>query len=76
MENNIMLGDCREKLKLIDNNSIDLILTSPPYDNLRNYNNPKSDWSFEVFKAIAEQLERVLKMGGVSMGCKRQDRKL
>ena len=27
----IILGDCREVLKDIDENSIDLIVTSPPY---------------------------------------------
>ena len=28
---NLVLGDCREKLKELSDNSIDLIFTSPPY---------------------------------------------
>jgi DNA modification methylase len=32
----IILGDCREVLKTIDENSIDLIVTSPPYADSRN----------------------------------------
>jgi DNA modification methylase len=31
----IMLGDCREKLKHLADNSIDLIVTSPPYADSR-----------------------------------------
>ncbi len=31
----IILGDCREVLKDLDENSIDLIVTSPPYADIR-----------------------------------------
>ena len=31
-------GDCLEVMKDIPDKSIDLIITSPPYDNLRTYN--------------------------------------
>lgn len=31
-------GDCLEIMKGIPDNSIDLTVTSPPYDNLRTYN--------------------------------------
>ena len=31
-------GDCLELMKNIPDNSIDLTVTSPPYDNLRTYN--------------------------------------
>lgn len=51
--------DCLEGLKLIDDNCIDLTVTSPPYDDLRKYNN-----NFD-FKNIAKQLFRVTKEGGV-----------
>ena len=34
----LRLGDCIELMKEINNNSIDLTITSPPYDDLRNYN--------------------------------------
>lgn len=33
----IIYGDCKEILKSIDDNSIDLIITSPPYANPRKY---------------------------------------
>ena len=35
--NKILHGDCVEILKKISENSIDLVITSPPYDNLRSY---------------------------------------
>ena len=42
MKNKIFNEDCLETLKRIENNSIDLILTSPPYDNLRKYDGTKN----------------------------------
>ena len=44
--------------------SVDLVVTSPPYDNLRTYND-SSSWDFETFKQVADGLIRVLKPGGV-----------
>ena len=35
--NNVLHGDCLELMKDIPDNSIDLTITSPPYDNLRDY---------------------------------------
>ena len=52
--------DCLEGLKLLDDNSIDLTVTSPPYDNLRTY----KGYSFD-FENIAKELYRVTKDGGV-----------
>ena len=52
--------DCLEGLKLLDNNSIDLVVTSPPYDGLRTYNG----YSFD-FENIAKELYRVIGDGGV-----------
>lgn len=63
MLNKIHLGDSRELLKKLEDNSIDMVLTSPPYDNLRSYQN--GEWSFSIFKEIASELVRVLKDGGV-----------
>ena len=54
------LGDCLEVMKTFPSNSIDLTVTSPPYDNLRNYNG----YSFD-FEGIAKELYRVIKDGGV-----------
>lgn len=64
--NNISLkhGDCIKIIKDIADKSIDCIITSPPYDNLRTYNNTLK-WDFEIFKEIAQELFRVLKEGGV-----------
>ena len=58
--NKIYNMDCLEGLKLIDDNSIDLTVTSPPYDNLRTYNG--FTWNFEE---ISKELYRVTKDGGV-----------
>ena len=53
-------GDCLELMKGIPENSIDLTVTSPPYDNLRTYNG----YSFD-FENIAQELYRVTKNNGV-----------
>ena len=34
----LLLGDCLDLLKDLPDGSIDLTVTSPPYDNLRTYN--------------------------------------
>lgn len=60
----IKLGDSTDLLKDLDSKSVDLVVTSPPYDNLRNYNNEVS-WNFDTFKSIANELYRVMKCGGV-----------
>jgi site-specific DNA-methyltransferase (adenine-specific) len=44
--------------------SVDLVVTSPPYDNLRTYND-SSSWDFDTFMKVADGLFRVLKPGGV-----------
>tara|TARA_R110000796_G_scaffold249971_1_gene378353 strand:+ start:63 stop:866 length:804 start_codon:yes stop_codon:yes gene_type:complete len=58
--NELICGDNIEILKTMDDNSIDLTVTSPPYDGLRDYNG----YSFD-FEGIAQQLYRVTKEGGV-----------
>lgn len=62
--NNIYNLDCLTGLKQLDDNSINLTVTSPPYDNLRTYGDI-TDWNFDVFKPIAEELYRVTKPGGI-----------
>lgn len=58
-------GDCRKFLvNEIEADSIDLTITSPPYDNLRTYNN-SSTWGWAEFCGIASGLWRVTKPGGV-----------
>ena len=48
----------------MDAESVDLVVTSPPYDNLRSYND-SSEWCFDTFKKVADGLIKVLKPGGV-----------
>jgi len=38
----LIQGDCLEKMKELEDNSVDLTVTSPPYDNLRTYNGNNS----------------------------------
>ena len=57
--------DCMEYMKTLPDDYIDLTVTSPPYDNLRTYNGNIEQWSFEKFQAIARELYRVTKKGGV-----------
>jgi len=63
--NKIYCMDCLEGMKLLPNECVDLTVTSPPYDNLRTYNGYIEQWSFEKFQAIAKELYRVTKQGGV-----------
>lgn len=59
--NTIYCGECAQVMRdHIDDNSIDLTVTSPPYDNLRKYNG----FVFP-FEEIAKELYRVTKVGGV-----------
>ena len=61
----LIKGDCSVKLKDITDKSINITVTSPPYDNLRTYNNNIGSWSFNKFKLIAEELYRITKDNGV-----------
>lgn len=56
----LYLGDCLDILKNVLDESIDLVLTSPPYDDLREY----KGFAFNSKKTIGE-LFRVTKKGGV-----------
>ncbi|MDI9364208.1 MAG: site-specific DNA-methyltransferase [Flavobacterium sp.] len=58
--NNIYNVDCLVGMKSLPNDCIDLVVTSPPYDDLRIYNGYKFD-----FENIAKELFRVMKKGGV-----------
>ena len=60
----LMQGDCLELMKLIPDGSVDLTVTSPPYDNLRTYAGTL-EWNFDIFKQVANELYRVTKDGGV-----------
>lgn len=58
--NTIINGNCAEVLQTLPENSIDLVVTSPPYDNLRDY----KGYEFDP-KAIIDALYKVVKPGGV-----------
>ena len=60
----LMKGDCLERMKEVESGSVDLTVTSPPYDNLRTYNN-SLDWGEHVWKNVLQELFRVTKQGGV-----------
>lgn len=62
----IFLGDCKEVLKKIDKNSVDLIVTSPPYADQRKdtYGGIHHDKYVDWFLPISEQLLRILKPTG------------
>ena len=61
--NKILCGACQEVLASLKDECVDLTVTSPPYDNIRDY----KGYSFEEedFRAIIRQLFRVTKKGGV-----------
>lgn len=58
--NRIYNEDCLETMKRMPDNFVDLTVTSPPYDNLRDYNG----FTFD-FESIAKELYRITKQGGV-----------
>lgn len=63
LQNMLINADALEVLDIIPKDSIDLVITSPPYDNLRDYKN-EIIWNLNVFKKIAKKLYRVVKKGG------------
>ncbi|MBK8911673.1 MAG: site-specific DNA-methyltransferase [Chlorobi bacterium] len=58
--NSIIKGNCVEVMKGFDSEIIDATITSPPYDDLRNY----KGYVFP-FEDIAKELFRITKQGGV-----------
>jgi site-specific DNA-methyltransferase (adenine-specific) len=56
--------DAETVLNLLGEKSIDLVVTSPPYDSLRKYNEDY-EWNIDKCKRIISGLYRVLKPGGV-----------
>ncbi|MCD4825490.1 MAG: site-specific DNA-methyltransferase [Phycisphaerae bacterium] len=66
VEAKLALGDCSEELRKLDENSVDLIVTSPPYADQRKntYGGIHPDKYVEWFLPISEELLRVLKPTG------------
>ena len=61
--NKIYNYDCLSGLKQIPNEFIDMVITSPPYDNLRKYDGYV--FTHEYFLEVVKELFRVVKKGGV-----------
>ena len=57
--NKIYNLDNVQGMKMMDAESVDLVVTSPPYDNLRNY----KGFSFD-FEGVVNELFRIVKTGG------------
>ena len=66
LRTDLYLGDSKDKLELLDENSVDLIVTSPPYADQRKdtYGGIHHDKYVKWFLPISEQLFRVLKPTG------------
>jgi len=62
---NIYNVNCLDGLQMMPDKSVDCVITSPPYDDLRKYGTKEGSWNFDMFKTIALELIRVLKDGGV-----------
>lgn len=60
--NQIIHADCVEGMKKIPDNTIDMVVTSPPYDNIRDYKGFKLD-----LHATGKEIYRILKEGGVAV---------
>ena len=71
LTNNWIHGDCLKELKKLPDESVDLIITSPPYHNLRVYSNDPSDLSncetyeeyYYLLGLVIQECQRVLKPG-------------
>jgi len=61
----LMQGNCLKRMKEIESGSVDLTVTSPPYDNLRTYNGNNEMWGEHVWGAVLADLYRVTKEGGI-----------
>ena len=58
--------NCLDTMARMDDNFIDLTVTSPPYDNLRTYKNDiDKTWGQEIWEKIIKEFFRVTKVGGV-----------
>lgn len=68
--NEILHGNSVELMKNIESNSVDLTVTSPPYDGLRSYKGKITEQKFDEFFSfpfvdMANELYRITKDGGI-----------
>ena len=59
MTSKTFCGDCLDFMATLPDECVDLTVTSPPYDNIRDYNGYSFDW-----KGTIMQLYRISKRGG------------
>ena len=59
--NEIKNENCIDTMKMMSDTFVDLVVTSPPYDEMREY----EGYKLEDFEQIASDLHRVVKDGGV-----------
>lgn len=64
-EVNLMLGDCLSKMDSIEDSSVNLTVTSPPYDNLRTYNGNNDSWNEDSWKEVISKIYKKTCKGGV-----------
>jgi site-specific DNA-methyltransferase (adenine-specific) len=64
IKNKIINSDSIDIIKLLPQNCIDLVVTSPPYDDLRDYKN-EIVWNFSKFEELSKELFRIMKPGGI-----------
>lgn len=60
--NTIQCSDCVNAMKKLPNNSIDMVVTSPPYDKIRDY----KGFSYDLH-AAGKEIFRILKDGGIAI---------
>lgn len=71
LDNKWIHGDCLTELRKMPDESVDMIMTSPPYHNLRVYSNDPHDLSncesydeyYYMLELVIKECERVLKPG-------------
>lgn len=61
--NRIYNENCLDTMARMPGNFIDLVVTSPPYDDIRDYHG--CEWNLKIFQQVAQELYRVTKPGGV-----------
>jgi len=66
LKTDLYLGDCRKELKKVSDNSVDLIVTSPPYADQRKstYGGISAEVYVDWFLPVSKELLRVLKPTG------------
>ena len=65
-KNKIIKGDCLEVMKTLEDNSIDLTVTSPPYDNLREYFLDKLVvWRYDVSNERKQAIIKEMREKGI-----------